>query len=116
MATSEYARFEVVSVPFPFTDSSQSKKRPALVLSNPEFNSQSGHVVLAMITSAKNSAWISDIRIANLETAGLPAPSVIRLKLFTLDKRLIIQKLGQLDDTDIKNTRKAIKHLFSDQA
>ncbi|WP_202961180.1 hypothetical protein [Candidatus Symbiobacter mobilis] len=43
-----------------------------------------GQVVLAMITSAKNAPWPLDIHIKNLAVAGLPAPSVVRCKLFTL--------------------------------
>jgi len=47
--------WDVVSVPFPFTDSSRTKRRPALVLSARPFN-ESGHVILTMITSAMQPA------------------------------------------------------------
>lgn len=96
-----YSRYDIVKVPFPFTDRQASKTRPALVLSDDKaFNSRIGHSVMAMITSAKHSDWPLDTPIENLMAAGLPAPSVIRLKLFTLDNRLILAKLGQLASTD----------------
>lgn len=47
---------------------------------------------MAMITSAKNSDWPLDIEIQDLNRAGLPSPSIIRMKLFTLDEKLIIRK------------------------
>ena len=50
-----FEKFSVVVVPFPFTDKSSSKRRPALVLSSTAFNNSVNHSVLAMITSAKNS-------------------------------------------------------------
>jgi mRNA interferase MazF len=49
---------------------------------------------MAMITSAKNAPWPLDICITDLEKGGLPSPSVVRMKLFTLDHRLVIKKSG----------------------
>jgi len=47
-----YEPFDVVVVPFPFTDSAQTKRRPALVLSqHTNFGNKIGHSVLAIITS-----------------------------------------------------------------
>ena len=90
MADVNLQRFDVVVVPFPFTDRNAAKRRPALVLSSRLFDQASQHSVLAMITSADQSAWLGDHAIADLETAGLPTECVVRLKLFTLDHRLVI--------------------------
>lgn len=95
-----YNRYDVVKVPFPFTDKQASKTRPALVLSNQEFNSGVDHSVMAMITTAKNSTWLFDTPILDLNAAGLPASSIVRMKLFTLDNSLIIAKLGRLSEAD----------------
>ena len=55
-----YEPFDVVVVPFPFTDSAQTKRRPALVLSqNTNFGNQNGHSILAMITSQKSRIKIN---------------------------------------------------------
>jgi mRNA interferase MazF len=54
-----YNQFDIVKVPFPFTDKQTTKTRPALVLSSHEaFNEKVGHSVIAMFTSAKHSALI----------------------------------------------------------
>ena len=59
--------FDVVVVPFPFTDRAASKRRPALVLSDASaFNAATGQVVLAMITSAKHACWPLDVLIEDL--------------------------------------------------
>jgi mRNA interferase MazF len=77
-----YKPFDVVVVPFPLTDSAQTKRRPALVLSQSEsFNSKTEHSVLAMITSLKNEPWPLDCLIQNKKQSGLSAPSVVRMKL-----------------------------------
>ncbi|HYP67651.1 MAG TPA: type II toxin-antitoxin system PemK/MazF family toxin [Thiobacillaceae bacterium] len=108
-----YEAFDVVGVPFPFADRNTTKRRPALVLSDlTAFNAASGHSVLAMITSAKNSSWPLDIEIVDLDAAGLPSASVVRMKLFTLDHQLILRKLGRLAERDRAATAKALKALF----
>lgn len=109
-----YDSFDVVLVPFPFIDQSDTKKRPALVLSSSDhFNVKIGASALAMITTSSHNPWPLDIHILDLEAAGLPAPSIIRMKLFTLDHRLIIKKLGTLDKTDQQSVAKSLKRLFN---
>ena len=108
-----YKAYDVVVVPFPFTDRNTTKRRPALVLSNnATFNNRVGHSVLAMITSAKNSDWPLDTVIENLDQAGLTSPSMVRMKLFTLDHQLIIRKAGILSGNDHKNVENALNRLF----
>lgn len=101
------APFDVVVVPFPFTDRNATKRRPALVLSSSAFNQKAAHSVLAMITSAGQSSWPGDHLIEDLDAAGLPAECVIRLKLFTLDHRLVIRKAGALGAADQKKLQLA---------
>jgi mRNA interferase MazF len=92
-------RYDVVVVPFPFTDKPETKKRPALVLSNVDFNG-SNHTILGMITTKNFPAWPGDSQIRDYETAGLKTPCLVRLKLFTLDNRLILRKIGHLSHND----------------
>ena len=108
-----FKAFEIVVVPFPFTDSSKIKKRPALILSqNLEFNREIEHSVMAMITSKKNSPWPLDVPIKHLKQTGLTAPSVIRMKIFTLDQRFIIRKAGSLAKTDQISVKQSLSKLF----
>ena len=94
--------FDIVVVPFPFTDRAATKRRPALVLSNTRFNQQAQHVVMAMITSADQFAWPGDCPIHDLTAAGLTTACLVRLKLFTLDERLVIRRAGALAAADQK--------------
>lgn len=108
-----YDTYDVVVVPFPFTDRSTSKRRPALVLSDSEaFNNAVSQSVLAMITSRTNTPWPPDIPIEDLDAAALPAPSMVRMKLFTLDHKLILRKAGRLALEDQQNVRAALANLL----
>jgi mRNA interferase MazF len=103
MPTKIYDQFDVVKVPFPFTDIRSRKVRPALILSPAKnFNNQVDASIVAMITSFKpdRESWPFDMEIIHLKSAGLPVRSIIRMKLFTLDHRLILKQLGSLAGQD----------------
>lgn len=108
-----FERFDVVRVPFPFADRTASKRRPALVLSDAAaFNGPAGHSVMAMITSAANPPWPLDCPLTDLRAAGLPAPSKVRFKLFSLDHRLVLGRLGTLSAADRRAVEAAVRRLF----
>ena len=108
-----FERYDVVRVPFPFTDRRVEKNRPALVISDASaFNRLAGHSVMAMITSAGHAPWPLDVPISDFGAAGLPAPSLVRFKLFTLDHRLVRGKLGRLAEKDQARMRKATRRLL----
>ncbi len=108
-----FEQWSVVVVPFPFADRETQKRRPAVVLSSQtEFGAPSGHSVLAMVTSAAHARWPLDVVISDLVAAGLSAPSVVRMKLFTRDKRLIQRQVGTLSGDDRDALGRALARLL----
>jgi mRNA interferase MazF len=67
---------------------------------------------MAMITSAKNSDWPLDVDIQDLDRAGLPSASIVRMKLFTLDERLVLRKAGRLGENDRNRVSQALSQLL----
>ncbi|MGE5345646.1 MAG: type II toxin-antitoxin system PemK/MazF family toxin [Acidithiobacillales bacterium] len=104
--------WDVVVVPFPFSERAATKRRPALVLSRKPFNA-AGHTVLAMITTQAHRPWPGDTPVHDLSAAGLPLPCIVRLKLFTLDNRLILRRIGALSPSDRRRLSDALnRQLF----
>lgn len=104
---------DVVLVPFPFVDMPMNKKRPALVLSSyKNFNIKSGACIMTMVTTKNHSPWPFDTEIIDFIDAGLSVPSIIRMKLFTLDKKLIIKKLGSLSKRDCDQLVVSLQKIF----
>jgi len=101
-------RLDTVVVLFPFTDIARAKPRPALVLSRRSFNENHGATVLAMITTAGQSKWPSDVALAELVAAGLTRPSFVRLRIFTLENDLIAKRIGALGRSDRKTVEGAL--------
>lgn len=100
MAASDVRRFDafdIVVVPFPYADRLAEKRRPALVISNHKLAAH-GLLWLAMITSADNEPWPSDVAITDIARSGLPAPSVVRpAKIACIEPNRIDRRIGRLD-------------------
>ncbi len=95
---------DIVLLKFPFSDGGKSKKRPALVLADTEDED----VIVCRITSKLYDSDF-DFAIKDWQKCGLKLPSVIRLhKIATLEKSLIDQKIGKIDE----ELKKLVKRQF----
>ena len=103
--------FDVVVVPFPFTDRLASKRRPAIVLSRPGTIAP-GQAILAMVTSSTLEAWASDVEVSALEAAGLTVPCRVRMKVFTLAQEQIVKRLGRLSTHDAHAVAASLRQVF----
>ena len=104
--------FDVVVVPFPFTDRRAAKRRPALIVSSALFNDAHEQAILAMITTTAGE-WPSDVAIRDWQEAGLHAPCKVRFKLFTLDLTLIIRQIGALSKRDTATIKDALRRFLA---
>jgi mRNA interferase MazF len=100
MPTSERGRidlWDVIVVPFPYSDRLAEKRRPALVISGRKLAAYDLHWV-AMITSADNAPWSCDVPVTDLARAGLPARSVVRpAKIACIEPARVLRRAGRLD-------------------
>jgi mRNA interferase MazF len=107
---------DVVLVPFPFTDLTTVKQRPALVLSADWFNTSRDDCVVAAITSQISPKLQPDeyrLSASDLVAAGLPKPSLVRLgKLFTISKSLLRKRLGTLPKDTMAVVLKQVERVF----
>lgn len=95
---SKFNKGDIVIIRFPFTDLSNSKKRPALVISNDIIN-QTGDYLMVQITSKEKTDSLS-MPIAKTDFTGnkaLPLDSFIRLhKIFLLNESLVVGKAASV--------------------
>jgi mRNA interferase MazF len=105
--------WDIVKVPFPYTDRPVRQRRPALVIAADEIEAAHGLIWLVMITSAENRGWPDDVRISDLRAAGLPAPSIVRpVKIATVDAR-DAQRLGTLPIADREAVASRLRGIVS---
>ena len=103
-----YERGDVVLVPFPFTDLSATRTRPAVVVSVNAFAQATGDFTVAMITPVpRNTNY--DYELRDWQAAPLLRPSWVRAKLATLDPALVRHQPGRLHDADLAEVEQRIR-------
>jgi mRNA interferase MazF len=111
--TTGYSFGDVVLVPFPFTDQSGIKKRPAVVVSSARYHADRRDLVIMAITSQlRRHPSLGEFTVAEWKKAGLVAPSAVKPVLTTIEKRLVLRKLGQLQQADIRSLRASIEQIL----
>jgi mRNA interferase MazF len=93
-------RYDVAVVPFPFHEIPVRKRRPVVILSGSKFNEANGWTVVAMVTTAKEMSWPSDVELKDLETAGLKVPCVVRPRFQTMPNDIFVRLVGRLGGLD----------------
>ena len=99
---------DIVLIPFPFTNLSGAKLRPALVLAV-----SSSDITVAFITT--QTAWKepTDIEILPDSGTGIKKPSLVRPgKLATIDKAIAIGRIGTLPAHQINQVNISLKAIL----
>lgn len=99
---------DIVSVYFPFSDLSNTKRRPALIL-----HVRYDDVILAFITSKINSQGDTNISVLKSDYNNLQMDSSLVLeKIFTGNKSLIKGKIGEIESKYYPNINEALKKIL----
>jgi len=92
---------DVVLVPFPFTDQTGTKQRPAVVVSSARYHAERPDLVIMAVTSQVRAVGASsDVAIVQWRQAGLLRESVIKPVITTIERGLVRRKLGRLEAPD----------------
>lgn len=99
---------DIILIPFPFTDLTGSKKRPALILIVGILD-----ITVSFISTKLHWQEPADILLYPNSINGLKKPSLVRIgKMATIDKSLVIGKLGSINETEISELHKKLIQLF----
>ena len=108
-----FDRFDVVSVPFPYTDRPARQRRPALVVSQPSYEERTGLLWVVMITAAENRRWPGDVVLANARRAGLSIPSVVRPAKIATIEAAQASRIGGISAAEGRAVRTAISQILA---
>lgn len=101
---------DVVVVPFPFSDLSGAKRRPALVLAELDGDD----LILCQITSvARQDGYSIPLTSADFAHGQLPRPSFIRPnRLFTADGAIVVSRVGSLSPPKLAEVRAGLARIL----
>jgi mRNA interferase MazF len=103
-----YSFGDVLLLHFPFTDSSQTKPRPVIVL----IDTGDEDFLVARVTSQEAHSKF-DVVLSEWEEAGLKLPSIVRAhKLVTLHKNRIIKNIGNILEQDREHLKTTLKVMW----
>lgn len=104
---------DVVLVPFPFTDQTTAKKRPAVVISSNIYHQKHPDLILMPITSQlRLTTMFGEVTVTYWQEAGLLKPSIVKPIVATVEKRLVLRKLGRLQEADLQALRDAVETIL----
>lgn len=108
--TTAYNFGDLVLVPFPFTDQTGAKKRPAVVISSGVYNTARRDIVLMAVTSQfRPTTGVGEVVVSDWQRAGSLKASVIKPVLTTIEKGLVLRTLGQLEPADQSTLRNTLR-------
>ena len=108
-ANARFGVADVVLVPFPFTDQSGTKKRPAVVVSSAGYNLNRRDIVIMAITSqVRQPLAFGEAMIADWQAAGLIKASVLKPVFTTIEQGLVIRTMGALSPADAKTLHEVL--------
>lgn len=99
---------DLILIPFPFSDLTGAKNRPALILISNELD-----VTVSFITSQIKWSSNHDLILFPSLLNGIKVKSLVRLsKMATVSKDLILGKLGELSQKELNDVDKGLIDLF----
>jgi mRNA interferase MazF len=105
---------DILLIAFPFSDLTKAKQRPVLVLSNKSHNDSSSDFICCGITSnLDNKKHSIVLDKSDVRQGSIPKTSRIKFnKIFTLEKSLVVKRLGRINAEKLKRVQKALMELL----
>lgn len=103
---SNFLKNEIVLIKYPFSDLTVFKVRPAIIVSS---DYPSNDVIIVPLTSRLIGRLPGEFSLAMWREAGLNVQSTVKRGFFTIDEKLVIQRIGKLHQTDFVELDKSIQ-------
>ncbi len=101
-----YSKSDVILVRYPFSDLSNAKVRPAVVVSAAH---SSQDVLITPLTSKVRSLREGEFELSEWSAAGLNVATAIKRGVYTVHESLAIKLIGRLSHVDAKQLEESLQ-------
>ena len=101
-----YSKNDVILVRYPFTDLSGSKVRPAVIVSTPHVSKD---VFVVPLSSKTTSLLSCEFVLEDWSDAGLNVTTAVKRGIYTVNKSLIVKRVGKLSTSDSKSLENSLR-------
>ena len=108
-STTLYKPGTVVLVRIKFTVNDQTKKRPAVILTDDNYHNSRADAIVVALSGRLTNQYYGDYELSDWRVAGLPQPSKAKGIIQTIDRTTIEQTFGTLSDNDFNNLKDCIR-------
>ncbi len=105
-----FLKSDVILLPYPFSDLSTTKVRPAVVISSDK--GKYSDIFVVPITSKLKNLTAGEFLIKNWKESGLNVPSAIKRGCVLIDTNVILHKVGTLSENDMSLLNQSLKMWF----
>jgi mRNA interferase MazF len=102
-----YSKNDIILVRYPFSDLSNSKVRPAVIVSSAH---PSQDLMIVPLTSKTGSLLPGEFILSGWSIAGLNVPTSVKRGLHTIKENLVVKKIGTLVQTDSKQLENSLRY------
>ena len=107
-----FCKYDVIVVKFPFASSLRYKARPAVIVSSNQYNENDRNTLIILAISSQIDSKLNfENNIKNWEQANLLKPSIFKSSIATIEKEFIITKLGSLSNRDKKSLDRLLEDI-----
>jgi mRNA interferase MazF len=104
-----FSKNEIVLVRYPFSDLTNSKIRPAVVVNAPHVSKD---LFVVALTSKTQSLMAGEFVLSEWQSAGLNVPTALKRGVFTIHEKLILKTVGKLAEAAAKSLDKSLRVWF----
>jgi len=103
---------DVVLVRFRFSDSVDTKRRPAVILSCKEYHESRDDAVMCALTTKTDQTYFGDYELRDWSEASLPKPTKCKGVIQTIERNTIERRIGQLSEHDLNGLKESMKQVL----
>jgi mRNA interferase MazF len=101
-----YSKNIVILVRYPFSDLSNAKVRPAVIVNAPH---SSQDILIVPLTSKTGCLLDGEFVLSDWAAAGLNVVTAVKRGIYTVNRSLVIKTVGKLADVDIEKLEQSLR-------